>query len=69
MTPALHLGRLSVAGHPQDGRPLDHGEGIEQGRPALALLVASEEEHGGQGGSWSSRVGTADSNRSMSTPL
>ena len=43
----LHLAARSVAGHPQDGRPLDPGERIEEDVEALALLVAAEEHHGG----------------------
>ena len=47
VAPALHLGGRTLAGHPQDGRPLQHGEGVEQDAQALALLVASEEQHDG----------------------
>ena len=41
----LHLAARPVARHPQDGRPVHQGERIEQDVQALALLVATEEQH------------------------
>ena len=47
LPPALHLGARPVAGHPQDGGPLQPGEGVEQDGQALARLVATEEQDHG----------------------
>ncbi len=44
---ALHLGTRTVSGHPQDRRPVQRGEGVEEDLQTLARLVTTEEQHGG----------------------
>ena len=45
VAPPLHRGGRTVTGHPEDGRSLEGGERIEEDVQALALLVATEEQH------------------------
>jgi hypothetical protein len=47
VTTALHLGRRSFAGHPQDGGTLQRGESVEQHVEPFTLLVPAEEQDGG----------------------
>ena len=66
MSAPLHLALRAVPGHPQDGRSLEHVEGVEEDAQALAR------SRGGPGTGRSGRsdgTGSASANRSMSTPL